>query len=61
MEAKWTSRKFLVFWILTAGATMLLLKEVLTSDNFVDLIVFVWAAYVAGNVGEHFATNGNHK
>ncbi len=52
---KWTSRKLAVFAILTTVFTFMLYRTVLTSDNYVDLMVFLWGAYVAGNVGEHFS------
>lgn len=48
-------RKYTVFWVVFLAACFMLVIDKLSGDQWVTIVGAVFAAYMAGNVGEHFA------
>jgi hypothetical protein len=51
-------RKFMAFLIAVLGCFALRVFDLLPSDQFSHILIAALGAYMAGNVGEHFATRG---
>ena len=57
-ENRYASRKFLVTISVLVAVHVLLLFKLITGDHYVNALAFVLGAFMAGNVGEHFAQRG---
>ena len=52
-------RKYKAYWAVFLSNIVLLVWGKLTSDNYVELLIFTFGLYMAGNVGEHIANRKN--
>lgn len=55
------TRKYTVWWVVFFTISGFLIGGQLNEDNYTDLLKGVFALYMAGNVGEHFANRGEKK
>jgi hypothetical protein len=49
------ARKYKIYWAAFLSNIVLLVWKLISADNFVDLQIFTFGLYMAGNVGEHFS------
>ncbi len=47
------SRKFIVTIIIIISATILLMNNIINSDNWVDVVEVIGASYIVGNVAHN--------
>lgn len=47
-------RKYTTFWGVFLFASVALFFDKLNGDQWVELLIFIFGLYMAGNVGEHY-------